>query len=615
MSDPGAPDRDSDLTEEDRAMVARLLAAGPNERAAVLMGVLRAHLGATLQVPIDEIAPDASLAELGIDSLQALQLRSRLHHWLPDTDLPLGALWDKDLTALARTLAERIDARGASREAPEAAPDPSRARLAADAVLPVERRLWYLDQLLPEVPFHLLRTVIGLRGPLDLARLRAAFAAVVARHPALRARYVADPDGHPTRVPGDVDGTWRLEVRDLGELPVAARSTEADAWIAARSDSRIDLARGPLIDILLARLDDTTHRLLARGHHIQTDGFSLRVMLGELVAEYAEPGSLAALPPAVAPWMAPERREHRAARDAAWTARLTAHPLPPPLFHVGRRGAEGYAGGLAPFRLTRDIASRLDALGRGQGVTMFTTLLAGFFALLRERTQREELWLTTPVANRGWPRAERCVGYVAHNVVIGANLDGASTFEQVLHRTRDAMQEALKDEGFPLESLAYRVHALGQDPTTLVQVCFLFDDYTRASSVRSGGLEWALQPLPVRNANTHRELGLFASPSDEHGLEGYLHYKHEALDDASAAAFARDYVALLSDLAAASTGATSWDVPLIAEPTRSPGWTLGAVAGDRRTAARTEVTAAYVLAGAPEVQPLSALRRLMDPPT
>jgi hypothetical protein len=352
-----------------------------------------------------------------------------------------------------------------------------------------------------------------------------------------------------------------------------------------------------------------------RAHHINTDGFSLRTMLAEVAAEYAAPCSLAAAPPAIPPWMVPQRDEQDMARRAAWRARLEARPLPPPLFRVAPSGASGYASGVVPFSLTPDVASRLAALSRERGVTLFTTLLAGLLALLRATTGRDDLPIVTPVENRSWPGAERCVGFLANHVVIRASLAAALTFDAVLARTWDAMQEAWNDEAFLAESLAHLAHAeLGQDPTAFLQVTFFFDEYMRPDAVRKEELEWAPLPSPSRAAHAFREVIVAFSRSDHDGLDGVLQYKRQAMDDSTAAAFARAYAELLTDVATGSGAElsclgmgmrTSTDAH-----TALP--TLHVAVDDGQRRPMTEVTASFIVAGAPDVRPLSEARDMVE---
>src|SRR4051812_5534127 len=62
-----------------------------------------------------------------------------------------------------------------------------------------QQRLWFLDELEPESRLYHIATAARLTGRLDLAALEHALNAVVARHEALRTRFVSE-EGVPLQV-------------------------------------------------------------------------------------------------------------------------------------------------------------------------------------------------------------------------------------------------------------------------------------------------------------------------------------------------------------------------------------------------------------------------------
>ncbi|MER7491263.1 non-ribosomal peptide synthase/polyketide synthase [Streptomyces pharetrae] len=108
----------------------------------------------------------------------------------------------------------------------------------------------------------------------DETPLRAALAAVLEQHDALRMRY--EPAG---------DGQWR----QLGTAPGADphlevhHTPEEPAAVAARLCSGFDLARGPLLKAALCHRDgDRPPVLLLAAHHLVVDAVSWRVILEDL---------------------------------------------------------------------------------------------------------------------------------------------------------------------------------------------------------------------------------------------------------------------------------------------------------------------------------------------
>ncbi|MFE2690095.1 condensation domain-containing protein, partial [Streptomyces mirabilis] len=141
---------------------------------------------------------------------------------------------------------------------------------------PVQR--WLFDTLTGD-PAHFTQAVsFELASDTDETLLRAALAAVLEQHDALRMRY--EPAG---------DGRWRQHGTPLGAAPhleVHDAPAAPDA-VAASLCSGFDLAQGPLFKAALCRQDG--HRppvLLLAAHHLIVDAVSWRVILEDLDAAH-----------------------------------------------------------------------------------------------------------------------------------------------------------------------------------------------------------------------------------------------------------------------------------------------------------------------------------------
>ena len=112
---------------------------------------------------------------------------------------------------------------------------------------------------------------------------------------------------------------------DLSVAGGRCAQTTADGILAEDYAERFDFASPPLLRFTLIRLGVRWHRLLFTHHHILMDGWSMPVLMRELLALYARRGDAGALP-RVTPyrdyltWIA---AQDRAAAVAAWSAALS----------------------------------------------------------------------------------------------------------------------------------------------------------------------------------------------------------------------------------------------------------------------------------------------------
>ena len=169
----------------------------------------------------------------------------------------------------------------------------------------------------------------SLTGALDHEALARAARALLQRHAGLRAGFRYAGLGRPVQVVVP-DAVPRWSNIDLSMLDEAARARRLDDILAQDRAERFDLTSPPLVRFALIRLAADEHRLVLTGHHILMDGWSLPVLVRELLALYAHEqadhrhAASAALP-RVTPyrdylaWIAPQ---DRAAAVAAWREAL-----------------------------------------------------------------------------------------------------------------------------------------------------------------------------------------------------------------------------------------------------------------------------------------------------
>src|SRR5256714_15594493 len=76
-----------------------------------------------------------------------------------------------------------------------------------------QQRLWFIDQLEPNSPLYNVPTVLRIQGTLNTGALQQALNTIVARHEALRTRFVY-ADGNPTQLV-EPDAVVKIAWHDL----------------------------------------------------------------------------------------------------------------------------------------------------------------------------------------------------------------------------------------------------------------------------------------------------------------------------------------------------------------------------------------------------------------
>ncbi|HEX6047549.1 MAG TPA: condensation domain-containing protein, partial [Pyrinomonadaceae bacterium] len=345
-----------------------------------------------------------------------------------------------------------------------------------------QQRLWFLDQLEPGSPLYNISAAVRLTGRLDIPALQLAIQEVVTRHESLRTIFI-EIHGKPMQVVLDYM-TVKMPVIDLTGLDQA----DCDARVAELTEDErqatFDLTDGPMLRVNLLRLGAESHKLLITLHHIVSDGWSTGILIREISLVYKSlvNGTAAALPELPIQygdfaewqreWLQGEELENQL---GYWKARLAgaAPILELPADHP-RPAVRSYRGRKQTILLDKDLAAQLDELSRRERVTLFMTLLASFQVLLHRYTHQHDILVGTPVANRSQLEAEPLIGLFANTLVMRANIEGESSFSDVLQQVREVCLGAYAHQDVPFEKLVEELRLeRSLSHTPLFQVMFV----------------------------------------------------------------------------------------------------------------------------------------------
>ncbi|HEX5760993.1 MAG TPA: amino acid adenylation domain-containing protein, partial [Thermoanaerobaculia bacterium] len=407
-----------------------------------------------------------------------------------------------------------------------------------------QERLWVLDQLQPGLPTYNIPVALRLRGALDVAALRAAVLEIVRRHAVLRATFL-ERDGSPYQVvaspcpasAASLGSVPCLAVVDLSRLQTSPREDEARRLVSAGARRPFDLARGPLLRAELLRLDETEHIFALTIHHIVCDGWSVTILLRELLTVYrafsgGRPSPLPELPIQYPDYAAWQRRWLTGGvlegQVAHWRERLAGAPTALELpTDRPRPAVQGYRGAHVASQLPPELVETLAALAASEGATLFMVLLAGLDVLLYRHSGQHDLLVGSPIANRTRLATEGLIGFFVNTVVFRANLSGDPPVRELLGRVRDTALAAYAHQDLPFEKLVEAlqpVRDLGLSP--LFQAMFQFQNLSRELP-RVGELR--LSAFGAHSGTAKFDLTLTATETAG-GLRLFLEYDRDLFD-------------------------------------------------------------------------------------
>lgn len=296
-----------------------------------------------------------------------------------------------------------------------------------------------------------------LQGHLDVEALQRSFDALVVRHETLRTTFSDDGQGavqviHPKH-------SVALVIQTLA----GADEHSVREHVEAEARRPFDLQHGPLLRVSLLRLGQDEHVLLVTLHHIVSDGWSMPLMIDELMQLYAgysqgQAPQLPALPVQYADyaiwqrqWMEAGERERQL---AYWKAELgDDQPVLELPTDRPRAATSSHRGARHEVRLPQALVHSLRQLAQGQGATLFMVLLASFQALLHRYSGQADIRVGVPVANRNRVETERLIGFFVNTQVLRAEFDLPLTFSDLLQQVKQRVLGAQSHQDLPFEQL------------------------------------------------------------------------------------------------------------------------------------------------------------------
>jgi acyl carrier protein len=451
LSSSGKVDRKA-LPAPDGALTATAEYVAPRNETEQRLATLWSEL-----LHVERVGLHDNFFELGGHSLLITQVASRIRASF-GVELPLPALFEAPtLEALARA----VDT--ASRSAQTLAAPPLRP---ADRSGPLplsfaQQRLWFLDQLVPDSALYNVPAPLRLEGTLDTAALEHSLTELVRRHEVLRTSFPSEA-GQPLQVIAP-PAPLPLERVDLSALSADEREAEARRLIEAECRKPFSLARGPLLRALLLKLADTEHVLVLNLHHIVSDGWSMGVLVREVVALYeafcqGRPSPLPELPVQYADFAAWQRQwlqgEALEAQFSYWRQQLAGAPQVLELPTDRPRPAmQSYRGATLWRLMPAALGQALQAFCQREGVTSFMALLAGFQSLLSRYSGQTDIVVGTDIAGRTHADTEGLIGFFVNQLVMRGDLSGDPSFRELLGRARQASLGAYAHQDIPFEEL------------------------------------------------------------------------------------------------------------------------------------------------------------------
>ncbi len=409
------------------------------------------------------------------------------------------------------------------------------------------------------------RLDFALRGDLEVAAFEDAWRQTVARHSILRTSFRVDAPRGPLQVVRHADACpLELAFMDWRSLSPDEREHELAQQISADQARGFHLDHAPLLRVTLIQLEDRPGRfaVLASHHHAITDGWSVALILREVLERYrARVEARAPKLPQAAPYRRYVEWLHEArqapARDAAedyWRKTLAGFARATPLPGAPDPTAPvGYAE--QSLLLSRDASDALRAWARTRGLTLSTVFQGAWVRLLARHAGSDDVVIGRTSSGRPstLPDAEGIVGPFIQTLPLRCRLLGDRNVSDWLAELQAEAVEQLRYEASSLLEAQAASDVPAGEP--LFTNLFVFENYPVDASLRAAVGDLTLEPLYpeaeqrrrgfVAERN-HYPLTLVVHPEERIGV--VLAHDRRAIAASAVADLARRVELLIHDL-------------------------------------------------------------------
>ncbi|MER8073186.1 amino acid adenylation domain-containing protein [Streptomyces sp. NPDC094034] len=368
-----------------------------------------------------------------------------------------------------------------------------------------------------------------IEGPLNVAALKASARVVLKRHKNLRAAFMHEGLRQPVQViPKQIDVPW--EEIDFSGLDADSQETAIEAWLEQDRRRRFELSVPPLLRFTLIRLGHQRFRLEFTSHHLLLDGWSLPVLMRDLMTAYEHGGRGDGLAP-VRPYrdyLAWVAGQDRGAAEEAWRRSLAGVEEATRLASVHARASQSAPEHIT-VRLSEELAVALTSVARGCGVTLNTVVQQAWAVLLGHMTGQDDVVFGATVAGRPAqiPGIESMVGLFINTVPVRVRLKPAESVREALVRLQDEQSALLAHQHLKLTD----IHKL-TPADELFDTVVVFENYPTGVVPRAAEAVDAIRVERLEGRNsTHYPLSLIVMPGDEFRLR--LDYRPDLFDRAA----------------------------------------------------------------------------------
>lgn len=333
-----------------------------------------------------------------------------------------------------------------------------------------QKRIWVLSQFEGGNSAYNIVASLYLKGKVHPENLQQAFIKCIQRHESLRTTFYLSND-EPRQL---IHKSFNFKIRetDISHLP-NQQSLLKDAEKKASAYS-FNLNEPLLIDVQLIKISAEEYAMIFSIHHIISDGWSIGVLVQELMANYRQIclGDNDELPDLriqykdFTNWLQEKNSGDFGERASAfWGGKHLGKIEPIQLpYDNPREKIPSFKGAVGKFYLKPGLYESLENTSKREQSTVFNVLRAALSILLHKLSSQDKIVFGTPIAGRSHHELSDQIGLYVNTLCLVSDFEPELTFSEYLLKLSQDSMETFKYQDYPFD-LVLENEQLVRDPS------------------------------------------------------------------------------------------------------------------------------------------------------
>jgi amino acid adenylation domain-containing protein len=379
-----------------------------------------------------------------------------------------------------------------------------------------QRRMFVLNQFESAAGAYNMPGALTINGFIDVEAFEHALLACIDRHETLRTIFIENEEGLPRQ---KIVSSQEVEFK-LGHFEnVDADSQEFQQELAQLFAFEFDLGKGPLIQVTLWQTGEAEYVLGFVMHHIISDGWSMNVLVGEVLEAYhafhngQKPAwkALKIQYKDYAAWLnEPSSTQSDQEDQDYWKQQFDGDlPVLELPSSKSRPVVKEFEGAHLEAQLNKELTEGLKRLSKEEGGTLFMSLMTALNALFHRYTNQTDFILGTPIAGRDHIDLEGQIGLYLNTLALRTQFDKTSSVRELFNAVKHSALGAYEHQHYPFDQVVDSLglkRDLGRSP--LFDVMLVLQNFDNTDYDVPTEIGFTTQKFPADHSTSQFDLTL-----------------------------------------------------------------------------------------------------------